>query len=386
MGRVPSRSTVYLVNVKGKELASYYQMHKKCETIGYGQIKSVKACSVLVIEDIITMKKEEEIELRKAINYTAHHKLSKIFCITHTVYNTGLYSMLPLFNYLIFTGSPSNTPIVRHSLSYFKIEKTLVANWLGQLKKIGGQHPHSYFFLDCTKMIFCLSKVLLEPKQFVLLGSLTGQPISESQSALANQGSASELTGGEKDSRPGEMQWKLVVKNDNAFWQSSRRAKATEWQSSGAEPSNSKAESEKISQLKKKFADFFSGHKHHQQGSAIFATLVETLGPHRIDSKDLTVGFLRRASLPSSTVTATTTTTTTTRIIKNPSLVLATSEIKEKSGRYRRVSTVDYVDALLHETDERPDLDLLVLHQYVGKHCQIPLSCIKNKHFLKTAR
>ena len=146
-----------MVNVKGDETAYYEKVHKKTGNISFGGIKNAKKNSIIIVEDVISMKKEEEIELRNAINYTVHHKKSKLFCVSHTITRTGIYSMVGLFNYIVFTGSPSNLPVMRTCLRYFKIENETVTKWLTYVKKLGKKNTSGwdpYYFFDCTRMIF----------------------------------------------------------------------------------------------------------------------------------------------------------------------------------------------------------------------------------------
>jgi hypothetical protein len=97
------------------------------------------------VEDIIDMSKKEEILLRRAVNYDAHHKGQKIFCISHTIHKTSLYTLLQLFNYVIFTPSPGNVPTLRNVLNHFKLEKDLIELYVRffKLQKLSG---NSYFY------------------------------------------------------------------------------------------------------------------------------------------------------------------------------------------------------------------------------------------------
>ena len=161
---IPSSANLYLVNVKGEETSFYQKQHRKTTNILFSGIKNVKKKSYVIVEDVISMKKEEEINLRNAVNYTVHHNQSKLFCVSHTITKTGIYSMVGLFNYIIFTGSPSNLPVIRTCLRYFKIENEIVNRWLSCIKKeskknVGDWDP--YYFFDCTKMIFCVARDLL---------------------------------------------------------------------------------------------------------------------------------------------------------------------------------------------------------------------------------
>ena len=83
--------------------------------------------------------------------------------------------MMSLFNYIIFTGSPSNLPVMRTCLRYFKIENETVAKWLNFVKKLGKKNTSNwdpYYFFDCTKMIFCATTNLNTMSNLNVIGSM----------------------------------------------------------------------------------------------------------------------------------------------------------------------------------------------------------------------
>lgn len=278
----------------------------------------------MVVEDIISMKKEEETQLRNAINYTAHHKFSKIFCVTHTIYKTGMFSMLPLFHSLIFTSSASNTPIVRAALNYFKIEKERIASWLLELKAWSKRyHPQeAYFFFDCTSMSFCMSRDKLLPGSTQVIGTLSDSDPRESNdpsSVLADRSFRSSLSRSGTDS--GQQQQQQQQLPENLI----------------------------VEKMKKHFSEFFQNHLLQPQALAIFSVMVERFGSTRINPIDLTITFNTKA--------------------------------RETEGGRKKISTVDYIADLLTPSGSAR-LEHRVLHNYVSRFCVIPRSCIRNKAFL----
>jgi len=152
----PKKVCVYLVNVKSGE-AFEYTKGRSSEKIFHckiGGLEKINRGSVVIVEDLITMGTKDGDSLRHLLNYTAHHRFCKIFCVTHTIHKTGIYSMLPLFNYVIFTSSPSNVPIVRLTLMAFKIEKPQLENWVGEIKGKEHEAEGNYFFLTAPR--WCL--------------------------------------------------------------------------------------------------------------------------------------------------------------------------------------------------------------------------------------
>lgn len=315
VSRLKARCPVYLVNVKGEEIQHYTKLHKKIQCIGFGSLKGIKKNSFVIVEDIISISKEQELQLRNAINYTAHHKLSKIFCVTHTIYKTGLYSMLPLFHSIIFTSSASNTPIVRATLGYFKIEKSKVVNWLEQLKQWSKRlkSEKAYFFFDCTSMTFCLSTNTLLPDSIRVLGSLLSDDKDDDNPSLVGASSS---------------------KSSSTADSAARRI-----------PSNAESLADKMT---RRFSGFFANHAFQSQALAIFSILLENFGPKKINPVDLTISF----------------------------------QSKQTGGGAKKISTVDYVAALLTPHGHAEE-EYYVLHNYVSRACVIPTSCIRNEAFSK---
>jgi len=141
-----------LINVKPDEAQHYQKCHSAVKR--YNSIKEIQhntpERSIVVVEDIINMSKDEEIIFRYFLNEHAHHKTLKMFCVGHTLYKTSLYGMLSLFNYILFTSTPSNIPLLKQTLAYFRIEKDQIDEYVetfGDKKSFG-----HYYYLDCQSM------------------------------------------------------------------------------------------------------------------------------------------------------------------------------------------------------------------------------------------
>jgi len=140
--------------------------------------------------------------------------------------------MIPLFNYIIFTSSSSNIPVIRFTLQYFKIEKDKVLEWMNSYRnsnKKGGKIS-DYFFFDCTQMIFYKSDIKFE--QAIILGSL-----NEGESDHGNKGLSSSEA------------------------------------------------------LEKKFEKFFDGNPLKSQGCAVFSIISKVLPKSAVRDFDLTMKF-----------------------------------------------------------------------------------------------
>ena len=183
VSRLPRGRKLYLVNVRSDELGEYEKIHpggqSSVSTLSLATLDKMSSNSTLIVEDIISMKETQQTRLREAVNYTAHHKGCKIFCVTHTVFKTGVYALLPLFNYIILTSSPANAPIIRKIFQQFSIEKQDAADCLQRFQSAfrdhtdAGRSPVSLlFFFDCTKMTIGFSGNGLTPSSCKSLGSI----------------------------------------------------------------------------------------------------------------------------------------------------------------------------------------------------------------------
>jgi len=257
----PKNNFVYLINVKGHEIGEY-QRGRSEERVKIlksvcGAGERIQKRSLIILEDLIKLNAKESDSVRQLLNYTAHHKMCKIYCVTHTIYKTGIYSLLPLFHYIVFTSSPSNVPIVRSTLSTFKVDKPVLDNWIASVKEGRLDKEGNYFFFDCTKMLFGASSHYLTRGQNTILGSLTG----------------------------GSAQPPLTSDRSDNLWQPNL----------GSARSNAESESsERLARMRVLFADYFSLHPKRQQACALFFTVSSGLGVNRISEHDLTVSFALR--------------------------------------------------------------------------------------------
>lgn len=119
------------------------------------------------------MEKKDEKNMRTALNFNAHHKRQKIFSISHGIHKTSLWSMLSFFHFVIFTSAPSNVPVLRFTLNYFKIDKDIINLWIEQFKKLGKSKKNYYFYFSCSEMGFYFTKNILDVEAKELIGSLT---------------------------------------------------------------------------------------------------------------------------------------------------------------------------------------------------------------------
>lgn len=162
---------LYLVNVDRQDSQTYKKTFPRVKTIDFEELPKTEKKSCIVVEDIIHITKKEEVKLRNAINYQAHHKVQKIICASHAIYKNQIYSLLAFFNFVIFTSAVSNVPTIRNVFNYFKVESEQIQRWLEEYKKLGMGRHGIYFFFDCEKMTFNISFHMLF-KNVRLIGTL----------------------------------------------------------------------------------------------------------------------------------------------------------------------------------------------------------------------
>lgn len=154
-------SNLYLLNVDSKDSSNYKKTFSYAKKIDFEELPKTEKRACVVVEDIIHITKKEEVKLRNAINYQAHHKIQKIICASHAIYKNQIYSLLAFFNFVIFTSAVSNVPTIRNVFNYFKVEADQVQKWLDEYKKIGKGRYGIYFYFDCEKMTFNVSMKML---------------------------------------------------------------------------------------------------------------------------------------------------------------------------------------------------------------------------------
>jgi hypothetical protein len=158
---------VYCVNVGPVELAEYKDDlgSKRVISLSFSQLSTTRPNSTIIFEDIIYLTPANEKTLRQCLNFDAHHKAQKVFCVTHSVQKTAVWSLLPFFHYLIFSNSPSNKPVIRTCLkTVFKMDASIVENWLVQflaLTKTNKESKNCYFYFDTSLMKFYFTSDLL---------------------------------------------------------------------------------------------------------------------------------------------------------------------------------------------------------------------------------
>ena len=117
---------LYTINVRDVE---YLKDFKNYSTLKFEQINRIKDKSVVIVEDIITLNAKEESQLRLLLNWYAHHKRLKFFCVSHNIFKTKLFNTIGYFHFVVFTSSLSNLRIIKNCLNYFQLDGDVWQNW-----------------------------------------------------------------------------------------------------------------------------------------------------------------------------------------------------------------------------------------------------------------
>ena len=216
---------LYTINVKDSEYVDDFKNNHS--RIQLDSKDSIKPGSVVVVEDIIDLKTKDEIALRVLLNYDAHHKKLKVFCVSHNIFKTKLYNTISYFNFLMFTSSLGNLYVLKKCLAYYQIEPELAEAWVEKFKMFQGKQG-IYFFFDSSQRLFYATNNLLD--------SHSNKPIL-----------AQSKNGGDAEKK------RLALQN--------------------------------------RFELFFKGRKNYSQAVAVFSIMNQCLDPEQFKLVDLTVKF-----------------------------------------------------------------------------------------------
>ena len=243
----PTASKIYFLNASPEELGQHkHLLGNKLSTVSFEKLKNTIRRSVVVFEDLITVSKNDEKHLRACLNFDAHHKIQKVICISHAVYKTSLFSLLSFFHYIIFTSATQNAPIIRICLKiYFKLEESLVQNWLNQFLQLGKNRENVFFYFDCATVKFYYTTNIFNSKNCRVIS-----PEEKNFTLSANES----LNGG------------VEIEQQEA----------------------------KKKFLENKFEKIIEGHICKPQAVAIFSILVNCLDLNLIRDHDLTISFQYR--------------------------------------------------------------------------------------------
>ena len=329
LASVDPKVRVYLFNVRSDEVEGYQKYHAKSESVERCSLKlgldRVEPDSIVILEDIICLKKKDEECLRVLLNYRAHHDRLRVICVGHMLFRNSLLTLVPLFNYIVFTLNNAGRSLVRQAATYaFNLDAERRIKWVEEFSKScleNRQLGRSFCFVDCSTVSFYLFN--------------------------CDDKSARLLSGTDDDDDDDDDRKRDVGDGDDDKTDGDGRMV-------GGASKTRKASAKKISQsLEDRFASCFSDNESAIQARGLFSILSQTLcNEPSFRRSDLSVAF-RQARKP---------------------------------GILKRVSVVDYASNLLdHKPTFFPSTDHLVLHRYLSEKCKIPKLFIKNRYFAATS-
>lgn len=152
-----------LVNIRNGEAEGYTKKHTNAKKCSLDNLNGSPKRSVVFVEDVIHMTKKEELSLRHSLTYDAHHKVQKIFCVSHTIHKNSVWTLVQLFSYVIFTSNPGNLPLLKLVLNYFKVEQKFIEHCLAFFKS-KQKLKYTYFYFNSSSSTFGWSEDLLKTK------------------------------------------------------------------------------------------------------------------------------------------------------------------------------------------------------------------------------
>ena len=96
------------------------------------------------------------------LNYWAHHKSLKVFCLSHNIFKTNLFNTLSYFHFFVFTSSLSNLHLIKNCLSYFQVDPEILLGWQTKIRTFKGAKGIDFYF-DSGQRVFCATNNLADP-------------------------------------------------------------------------------------------------------------------------------------------------------------------------------------------------------------------------------
>lgn len=297
--------------------------------------------SLVVLEDIITLRPKEEEFVRQLLNFGCQHKDLHAFVVTHHLHKTRLFSTLPSFNYIVITSHRSNIPLAKIALGYFALSKSFsdrILNYM--LSSADSASIGSFFVLDVQKMDFYYAPNFASLDSLANPGAL--RKVASSISDFLPDNSESQESGDpSQHQQPASLGSPLAA---SPFSSSSRSG--PDYSKAGARRSG--RDRTQTERLLEKFQYFSSSVDKPQEAHFLLKMILGCLPRELVREHDLTFSFQRR------------------------------------SGESDRVSIIDYVVALLDESSPPINKKLVFFHNYLAKHCCVPSVFRKNKNFSST--
>ena len=323
LANLDPKTKVYLFNVRSNEIGGYQDYHARSESVERCSLKlgleQVQPDSVVILEDIISLKKKDEECLRILLNYRAHHDRLRVICVGHMLFRNSLLTLVPLFNYIVFTLNNAGRSLVRQAATYaFNLDPTKRIQWVEQFSKCCRENKtlgRGFCYVDCSTVNLYLFNCDNKSARLLSDDDVNGRADYDDDGVddvdAGDVNDSASIVGGAKKGR-------------------TRKTSA-------------------LQSLDDRFASCFCDPTIATQARGLFSILSQALCKEdSFRQSDLSVAF-RQARKP---------------------------------GILKRISVVDYTSNLLDKRPTFvPPTDHLVLHRYLSQKCKIPKLFIRNHYF-----
>lgn len=123
-----NRRDIYLLNVFSDEYQVLFANEQHQFTVHENATlkTTFKPYSILIVEDIISLTNKEHDLFRRIANFHVHHSNLLLFAVSHNCHRTGITSVLPHFNSIIFVAQLDNVIILKNTLIALGFDKSEV--------------------------------------------------------------------------------------------------------------------------------------------------------------------------------------------------------------------------------------------------------------------
>jgi len=123
------------------------------------------------------------------VNRKCHHKSILLYAVAHHIFKTGVHSILPNIDYIIFTNHRANIPILYKVLQIFRHSQEDMQNCKSFVDKTKSSFDQYYVYSTHTNMLYFASssKDLLNGNNFQsVLTNYTDAIINSNESTLSS--------------------------------------------------------------------------------------------------------------------------------------------------------------------------------------------------------
>jgi len=149
---------VYLLNVRPNEAETYKEIHDNTELLNEKNLAEslarVTKNSYVIVEDLICVSHKEEEAIRMILNYRAHHDNLRVICIGHMLYRTHLLTLVPLFNFIVFTLVNASRGLLKTAATFgFHLDKEETRQWVTDFsQRCSTAGRGDFMFIECNSI------------------------------------------------------------------------------------------------------------------------------------------------------------------------------------------------------------------------------------------